>query len=212
LSFGTVNEESDIDLFVVAKKGRLFIVRSFVTFLFQVLGVRRHGNKTSARFCLSFFVDDESMDLSEIAIENDIYLAVWTESLVPVIDDGVFEEFKRGNQWIGKFLGPVNFRRSRLILNNGFYGFLGGVFEFLLRGRLGNFIERKLMGWQLRRSRKKAKQVDVDASLIVSEGILKFHNLDRRRLYRRRWFESYGNSPIDRSRFLEIVRSSRSSV
>jgi len=81
LAFSKVREGSDIDIFIIAKNGRLFLVRSFVTFLLQILGVRRHGKKISKRFCLSFFIDESVMDLSKIALENDIYLAFWIKIL-----------------------------------------------------------------------------------------------------------------------------------
>ena len=100
LSFGRVDEHSDIDIFVVAERGRLFFVRSFITFLLHISGVRRHGNKVAGRFCLSFFVDEEGTDLSKIALEKDIYLAFWVKNLVPVIDNGFASEFMRKNDWI----------------------------------------------------------------------------------------------------------------
>ncbi|MBI4231920.1 hypothetical protein HY605_01695, partial [Candidatus Peregrinibacteria bacterium] len=93
LAFDRVTAGSDIDLFIVAKKGRLFIVRTLVTGVLHVLGVRRHGDKVAGRFCLSFFVDDCALDLKKLAIERDIYLAFWIFSMKPVIDDGVSEKF-----------------------------------------------------------------------------------------------------------------------
>ena len=86
LAFGKVSENSDIDLFIVAKTGRLFTVRTFVTFWFSVFGVRRHANKVAGRFCLSFFIDEEAMDLSPLAIPKDFYLAYWVGTIVPIVD------------------------------------------------------------------------------------------------------------------------------
>src|SRR3989338_8633583 len=65
-----VDDDSDIDLFIVARAGRLFIVRSFSILILHVLGVRLHGKKIKGRFCLSFFIDDTALDLSKIAISR----------------------------------------------------------------------------------------------------------------------------------------------
>ena len=45
-----IDEESDIDLFVVAKKNRLFLARLALTVLTTLLGVRRHGTKHASGF------------------------------------------------------------------------------------------------------------------------------------------------------------------
>ena len=55
LSMYASDADSDIDLFVVTEKNRLWFVRILMTIVFQILGVRRHGNHVAKRFCLSFF-------------------------------------------------------------------------------------------------------------------------------------------------------------
>src|SRR3989338_10492249 len=91
LAFGKVKEKSDIDLFIIAKSGRLFTVRILVTGILHCLGVRRHGKKIAGRFCLSFFVDDKNLNLEPIAIDKDVYLAYWIKNIRPVLDDGIAE-------------------------------------------------------------------------------------------------------------------------
>jgi hypothetical protein len=50
------SEDSDIDLFVVTEKNRLWLVRILITIIFSVLMVRKTKTKHKKRFCLSFFV------------------------------------------------------------------------------------------------------------------------------------------------------------
>lgn len=206
LSFGMVNEKSDIDLFIVAKKGRLFLVRAFVTFIFSILGVRRHGNKIAGRFCLSFFVDDEFLDLSGIALKNDIYLAFWIKSLVPVLDDGVSKEFFIKNTWIGTYFENDSFSwnfRTQVILRPG--GVSARFLKLIFDGDFGDFIEKKLKSWQLKRADKKAAKISDRSGLIMNEHILKFHNNDRRREYRSLWMEKFENDKISREKFSKIL-------
>lgn len=208
LAFGKIDETSDIDLFVVAKSGRLFIVRTFVTFLLHVLGVRRHGNKIAGRFCLSFFVDEEAVDLSGIALERDIYLAFWVRSLVPVIDDGFSAQFLEKNWWILDYFEVdenLVLRNDRVFKSGSFKCFLNRIFGFVLRGRFGDFIEKKLEKWQLKRAGEKALLASEESSLLIGEHILKFHNVDRRRKYRGLWQDRFGESKISAEKFKEIV-------
>jgi hypothetical protein len=204
LAFGKVDGRSDIDLFVIAKRGRLFIVRIFVTFLLHVMGVRRHGKRVAGRFCLSFFVDEDGMDMKEIAIDNDIYLAFWVRTMLPVIDDGVSEEFLDKNEWVKRYFEEdFEMDGSRVI---GSCGFLSRIFGWILGGWFGDRIEGVLRKWQMGRAKKKALKVNADvASLIVKDHILKFHNVDRRREYRKKWFDAYGrDEKLSLEKFLSV--------
>lgn len=202
LAFSNLNPNSDIDLFIVAKTGRLFIVRIFVTGVLHLLGVRRHENKVAGRFCLSFFVDDSSLDLSSIAIEDDVYLKVWIKTLVPLIDDGVYEEFKKINFWVDEsfdsfptvsFLDCVSVKSSSK-----------SFFEWMLGGSVGNFFERILSVWQLKRAEEKAATLEDSSNLLISEHILKFHNFDRRREYRGLWRSKFGDDKLTLEKFRQL--------
>lgn len=81
LSFGLVDEKSDIDLFVVTKNGRLFTARAVLTLILQVFGLRRHGRLVAGRFCLSFFADESMADLKGLYIKDDVYGHFWKEKL-----------------------------------------------------------------------------------------------------------------------------------
>ncbi|MFH1533580.1 MAG: hypothetical protein ABID64_01475 [Nitrospirota bacterium] len=204
LAFGKVDEKSDIDLFIVAKRGRLFIVRLFVTFLLHVMGVRRHGEKVAGRFCLSFFVDEDGMDMREIAIDNDIYLAFWMKTMVPLMDDGVSGELLKENEWVKRyFADDFVIDRSNVV---GSGGILNGIFGWMLGGWFGDKIEGVLKKWQMGRAKRKVAVVDMEvASLIVEDHILKFHNVDRRREYRKKWFDKYGvEEKLDLEKFLGV--------
>lgn len=207
LAFGKVDNGSDIDLFIVAKKGRLFLVRLMVTFLLHFKGVRRHGKKIAGRFCLSFFVDDSCLDLSRIAIENDIYLAYWIKTMMPVIDDGVFDKFIEKNKWCDRYFKNVEeFIKNRtkgiaeikeIVLPEKKF------LNWLLGGFFGDFLEFIIKKWQTKRALKKASKAGAQASLIVEDHMLKFHNVDRRQFYRDKWFSKYDSDvKLTEKRFL----------
>ena len=59
LAFGNATEKSDIDIFIVSERDRLYTARTFAAALTHFTGTRRHGNKIAGRFCLSFFADED---------------------------------------------------------------------------------------------------------------------------------------------------------
>lgn len=195
LAFGKVDEQSDIDLFVIAKNGRLFTVRILVTLILHFLAVRRHGGRIAGRFCLSFFVDDSGLDLSAIAIERDIYLAYWLKTMVPLIDDGVSDELLVKNRWASRYLEN---RDDFFIVKKGAIcsGILYDILRKILDGKFGNWFENKMKCWQLERAGDKAKKAPDGADIVVDEHVLKFHNIDRRKEYRDRWFGKYGEGAL----------------
>jgi len=203
LAFGKVDEESDIDLFIIAKSGRMFLVRTFVTFILHILGVRRHGKKISGRFCLSFFVDDSALNLEKMALENDIYLAYWCRNLKPLIDDGVFGKFANENSWTAKYFEKKDFELSdERVLK---FSRWQKKFENILNGKLGNFLEEMFKKWQIKRANEKLKFVPSTADILISEHILKFHNLDRRREYSKDWIARFGaETKVDEEKFKSL--------
>ncbi|PJC39289.1 hypothetical protein CO044_00590 [Candidatus Peregrinibacteria bacterium CG_4_9_14_0_2_um_filter_38_9] len=207
LAFGLADEKSDIDLFIVARTGRLFIVRTFVTLIFNFFGVRRHGEKIHQRFCLSFFVDDSALDLSKMAIDNDIYLAYWIKSQVPFINDGVSLDLLKKNEWVKKYFENEDdffIRANEILPVSRWHIFFRFVFEFLSSGYFGEMIEWFLKKWQMKRALRKAKKVSDASGIVVSEHVLKFHNIDRRKSFRDLWGEKYGESKITDSKILKL--------
>lgn len=172
---------SDIDLFIVAKPGRLFFVRFLTVALFSVLGVRRHGTKTAGRFCLSFYCDETVMDLESIQTgADDVYLPYWILTMKPLYGRDTYEKFAKANVWIARYFGRT------LSLAHDFWSpnvlrFLAWLKEFLWRGKLGDLIEKRLMNSQMKRHRSNLASLPSGASVVVSEHMLKFHNIDRRK-------------------------------
>ena len=85
LALYATHEDSDIDLFIVTSRDTLWWVRVVVTLTFSLHGVWRHGEDRAGNFCLSFFVTEDALDMSEIAIEDDIYLYFWISSMRPIL-------------------------------------------------------------------------------------------------------------------------------
>jgi hypothetical protein len=91
-------QESDIDLFIITQKNRLWIVRILMTFLCAVLHVRKTSKHHAGRFCLSFFIDESAFNFEKIIEENDIYMYFWILTLKPIFDvNTTYEKFIQAN-------------------------------------------------------------------------------------------------------------------
>lgn len=80
LALQTTHRESDIDLLIVAKTGRIWTTRIIVSAIMQVLGRRRHGQKIRDRICLNHFITDTNLTL----LPKNLFSAHICASLVPI--------------------------------------------------------------------------------------------------------------------------------
>jgi hypothetical protein len=101
LSMYATHEDSDIDLFIITQPGMLWFVRLCVTLTLWRYGVWRHGIDIAGNFCLSFYVTTDTIDMSKIAIDDDIYLYNWIYHLKPIFTRGdIYERFLVTNSWV----------------------------------------------------------------------------------------------------------------
>jgi hypothetical protein len=184
LPMHTLKDSSDIDLFIVTKKNKLFTSRLWVTLLTQVFGVRRHGQKTRKRFCLSFFAEEGFENLEGIAIEDDIYLARWIQTLQPIAGNhNSYKAFLKKNQkWTRPLVGHLKVQEDRFKSR----GFISTVIRNTLSLTTILF-EKPLKTWQLKRSKEKAENLKDGSGTIINAHQLKFHDKDRRKQFRDEW-------------------------
>jgi hypothetical protein len=144
LSLGNSREESDVDLIIIARKGRIWTVRTFITLLTSILGVRRCGDKTKDKICLNHYITDKSLKVPF----KSLYNAQSYIHLISVYDDKedkkLFREFQKENKWIKEYVG--NYKLAELgsfrsIKRSKLLSFISNFFEFVL---LGNLVEAKL--------------------------------------------------------------------
>src|SRR3989344_5654169 len=67
MAMGEEREDSDFDIVLGCKKGRMFTARTFIIFVFGALGIRRKAAHTKAesnnKFCFNHFVTPDSYTL-----------------------------------------------------------------------------------------------------------------------------------------------------
>ena len=178
LAMGNSKNESDIDLIIIAKKGRIWTVRTFVTLLTSVLGIRRHGDKTRNKICLNHYITDKSL---KIPFES-LYNAQSYVHLVNIYnskeDKKIFRRFQEENGWIKKY--ACNYESSELsgfrsIGRNKIFGLVSGFFEIILSGKFGNYLEKELSIIQSKRIKKDPLYKKSGGRITISDDQLEFH-------------------------------------
>ncbi|MDD3190883.1 MAG: hypothetical protein PHI66_04320 [Candidatus Pacebacteria bacterium] len=168
--------DSDIDIIVVAKHGRIWTVRTLMTVLTTIFGVRRHGNKTEDRICLNHYITDESLRIPFESLYN-------AESYIHLTnlyngDKNIFRLFQEGNGWIGNYL--INYKISKLgsvrsLDKNRFFVSVSKIFEMFLSGFLGNNAEKIFASVESRRIRRDILYEKSGGRITIDESQLEFH-------------------------------------
>ena len=185
LAFGNTHQQSDIDLLIIAKSGRIWICRTFVTFLTSILGVRRHGNNTRDKICLNHYITDESL---EIPFKS-LYNAQSYFRLVPVAEKQkfIFQEFQKANEWMKDYLVfwpefgkrhsgmSLSAKNLRKIRKSKILTIFTKFLEIILNGRIGNNFERILAKYEKARIEKDPLRKKPGGRITVDSAQLEFH-------------------------------------
>ncbi|MEK7105675.1 MAG: hypothetical protein AAB865_03265 [Patescibacteria group bacterium] len=179
LAWMNTKPESDIDLFIVVKPGRIWTARLFTVLPFKLLGLRPMQGAVDP-VCFSFFAAADHLDFRPVRlVKDDIYLAAWIRSLVPVVNRGDVERMSDANSWVKRAF-PNSFgvtvarphrfvvRSSRLPAEEG-SGLVARSVEHLAK-----VIQRRRLPAEIK------KLANQDTRVIVSDTMLKFHPNDRR--------------------------------
>jgi len=144
---GEIKKESDIDFLVVAKQGRIWTSRFFVTILTHLTGQRRYGNKIAGRICLNRYQTDQFLEIKP----HDFYHARTFSSLAPLYDQNLYPKYQRENKWMEEFGFKVSPGVKINPVRGPILNFLREIEEAVLSGRLGNWLEKNLRNYQIKR-------------------------------------------------------------
>jgi hypothetical protein len=105
LALSNTRPTSDLDVFVIARRGRIWTARLFLLLAAQFLGRRRKrwDEQAPDRLCFNHFISDENLTMA--APVRNLYTAVAYTHLVPLADDGTFAQFQQANAaWLKGYL------------------------------------------------------------------------------------------------------------
>ena len=139
LSFSNTPRGNDLDIFIITKYGRIWATRFLMLILIYLTGFKRSPKKFKDKICPNHFITDGSLTLSE----DNLYSAILHANLVPVLDSGTLDKFKKENLWINKYLANYPLPSSSLhqIQSSKFLRKLKHLLETILSNHFGNWFE-----------------------------------------------------------------------
>jgi hypothetical protein len=182
LAWWQTRAQSDIDLFIIARPGTLWLTRLLLVAPFVLGGGRPEKNGVRPDpLCFTFFVTTRAMNIMPLAIDGaDPYLMYWTKALTPIVDRGrTWNAFEEANAWVNLYLPNAALRAPHRQLTARPWPALPGFF-------------RVFEGWARRLQQRRfpeaiKKSMNRDNRVVVSDTVLKFHVDDPREQYLARW-------------------------
>ncbi|MFA6098022.1 MAG: hypothetical protein WCV50_04450 [Patescibacteria group bacterium] len=184
LAYSNSRREGDIDLFIITSPRRVWQARWWVTGFLKLFNLRPTLQKTQDTFCASFFIDKNNLNLEIFKVADDIYLPYWIVQLYPVYDEGLYNDFETQNAWVRKKIPnwiPASTVPRRTVAPAGWLKSVYTGFFTLLPESFFKKQQMHIMPEKLREAANK------DTRVIINDGVLKFHDNDRRRLYYESW-------------------------
>ncbi|MEK7584295.1 MAG: nucleotidyltransferase domain-containing protein [Patescibacteria group bacterium] len=194
LAIGNVKEQSDIDLFIVAKKNQIWWTRFLIVGLLKLLRQRPTAQVTRDKLCLSFYVTEDNLDISAASFgHDDIAYRYYVANFIPVYDpDHIYETFLRKNAWWERDLPNAYFPQQLLqeVARPAWLVLWHRLFEWvswpLAEGPLSDWccnLQLRIMPSHLK------ALANIDVRVIISDRMLKFHNKDTRVQQRKAWLD-----------------------
>lgn len=181
ISFNALDENSDIDLFIIAEPWKIRTVKFRSMILFMLKWAKRIWKKSRKKICLSFFITSDQQNLYPISLPSlDVYLAYRISHLVLIYqpDEKLNNSFFESNKWV-KWILP-NYQEKQIISlwinpfhwNTKFKDTIETLWDWFLWNifeRIVKHIQKAII--RLKRMRNPVWNKDV----IISDSMLKFH-------------------------------------
>lgn len=181
ITFNALDENSDIDLFIIAEPWRIRTVKFRSMILFTLKWAKRIWKRTRKKICLSFFIASNQQNLYPISLPSmDIYLAYWIAHLVLIYktEESPESVIFTQNKWV-KWILP-NYQEKQTISlwidpftwNTKFKDIIETLWGWLLWNifeRIVKYIQKAIIRLKIMLNPMWNKDV------IVSDNMLKFH-------------------------------------
>lgn len=188
LAFQNVHSDSDIDLLIISKPGKIWSTRFFTTIVAKVLRLRPRPNFTKDTLCLSFYVDRNALQLQSLMSDSqDIHEVYWLNTLFPVYDPtNIAKAIHNANTWMQQYLPnaqSVYPHPLRTIKSSWLKRITQLLIGMLSVERFWKAIQLAILPSQL----KKLSGPVENSVVVLSNTLLKFHTQDPKPVWRTKW-------------------------
>ena len=195
LAIGSADKESDIDFFVITKSDCLYFCRSLIIVVFKLLNIYKTRIHVRERFSFGYYITTKHLDLSELTLYDDPYLAFWFASHAPIIGLNIYKQFTKSNTWIYKYFPNYDssFREKYFYKERRSIIKLKTILEKLLSIPVTLF-EPLIRYIHVRHTFNLPENHWPTSSTIADKNILKLHAIDNRKDLRKMFYEILAKS------------------
>jgi predicted nucleotidyltransferase len=169
--------ESDFDVLVVIRQGRLYTGRIFLSLVASLFRARRKRFDLTApdKFCFNHYITDHQLKIPH----QSLYNAQMYINLQPILDLGdIFPRLYHENAWLNKFVynfkpEPSSIKRSVHFFP--FLNFIARVGEFILNSWLGDGVEMIFRRYQQNRIKGNTATYAPGGRTLFDDSQLEFH-------------------------------------
>jgi hypothetical protein len=168
LSKNYMDEQSDIDYFIITKPGRLWLCRMMLVLFKKILLFNSHKY-----FCINYLVDAKNLEIPD----RNIFTATEIITLVPTYNHELFLRFMQANSWVRTFYpnAPLNLMLKPLPVKSHA---LKKIIEVLFNYKLGLWADRFCMRITLAHRKRKFSHLNKEEfnhRLRSAQGVSKHH-------------------------------------
>ena len=132
LSKGYMDDQSDLDFFIITKPGRLWIARTLLVFYKRLFLLNSHKY-----FCVNYFVDEDHLEIEE----KNLFTATELATVIPLCGATQYQRLHGANSWLREFF-PNFFKRSTDNVPETALLWTKSVLEGFINLCFGNSIEK----------------------------------------------------------------------
>lgn len=176
LALGSTSSESDWDMFVIVKSGRLYTARAGLLLAAALMGRLRTKRMRVApdKFCFNHYITTDGLALRHRSMFT-AHAMAW---LIPVFDPYHYlRKLGQANQWIYDYsseAGDSEFVR-RSVSYSRTLSIVRRILEILLDTFAGVVLERSLRVWMQRRINREPATHERGGRIVADEHELEFH-------------------------------------
>ncbi len=168
LSKNFMDENSDIDYFIITSRNRLWLTRTFLVLYKKLFLLNSKKN-----FCVNYFVSEDQLSIPD----RNIFTATEVSYLIPVYNYSEYLNFMNENIWSKTFYPNFPLRNEYYLVDEKFPR-IKSFLEKIFSGSLGEAIDNYFFKFTLKHWKKKFKDFDAstfDLRMRTKKNVSKHH-------------------------------------
>jgi hypothetical protein len=168
-SKGLLDEEGDVDYFIITAPGRLWLCRSLLVafkklFLFN----------SKKYFCVNYFLSSDQLEIPD----RNVFVACEISTLMPVSNKALFDNYLQHNKWVNDYLPNKKSYNALFLKDEPPKRPVSKLMEMVFSGKLGDALDRRFFEYTLNTWEKKFSDFnkeDFDLNMRSKKNVSKHH-------------------------------------